>query len=176
MSSDLLSPNATTAERALALTVARLSDVPVPVATLWNPATCPAAVLPWLAWALSVDHWDTTWSETVNRAKVAESLRLHATKGTPAAVEQAVVVAGAPNARVVEWWEYAGDPYHFSVEVDLAEDAVTVAIQEAVESTIAAFKNVRSVCDGVAYNLSSAGAVPAWAIGLQSSEVVTVYL
>jgi len=175
MSSDLLPPNATAAERALALAVARVSAVPVPLASLWNPQACPAPLLPWLAWALSVDHWDTTWSDTVKRAKIAESLLLHATKGTPWAVEQAVMVAGAPNAHVEEWWEYAGAPYHFRLEIDLAEDSVTVATEAAVLATIAVWKNARSVLDGVVYNLSSAGAVPAWALGLQSSEVLTVY-
>ncbi|EPC1727360.1 phage tail protein I, partial [Escherichia coli] len=32
----------------------RLSELPIHINTLWNPDTCPAHLLPWLAWALSV--------------------------------------------------------------------------------------------------------------------------
>ena len=55
MSRDLLPANATPLERALAETTARLSDVAVPIRDLWSPENCPTELLPWLAWALSVD-------------------------------------------------------------------------------------------------------------------------
>ena len=42
----LLPPNATALERALASVIARISDVPVPIGDLWNPARCPAPLLP----------------------------------------------------------------------------------------------------------------------------------
>ncbi|GHK16942.1 hypothetical protein ECZU03_07310 [Escherichia coli] len=32
--------------------------MPVPLRTLWNWRTCPVKLLPYLAWALSVDRWD----------------------------------------------------------------------------------------------------------------------
>lgn len=175
MSSDLLPLNATPQERALALALSRLSDVPTPLETLWHPATCPAPLLPWLAWALSVDRWDSAWSDTVKRTTLAASVTLHQTKGTPAAVERALVASGAPNATVFEWWEYAGAPYHFHVEIDLASDAVSGATEASLLATIAAYKNARSVCDGLVYNLASTGAVPAPAVGAQASEVLTVY-
>ncbi|TKA96910.1 phage tail protein I, partial [Cereibacter changlensis] len=54
----ILPPNATKAERAFEAALAALCDLPVPVGQLWSPETCPAALLPWLAWALSVDDWD----------------------------------------------------------------------------------------------------------------------
>ena len=65
---DLLPPSATKQERALALATSRVSDVPLPIRTLWNPDTCPLELLPWLAWALSVDTWDPNWSESIKRA------------------------------------------------------------------------------------------------------------
>ncbi|MEW6488628.1 MAG: phage tail protein I [Thermodesulfobacteriota bacterium] len=172
---DLLPPNATPQERALARAAARVSEVPVPVAALWNPATCPAALLPWLAWALSVDHWESGWSEAVKRAAIGESLGLHAKKGTPWAVERAFVVAGAPNATVVEWWEYAGDPYRFQVEIDLAENEVTLELERRLLATVDAWKNVRSWMDGIVYRVACAGPVPSFAQGLHASEVTTLY-
>ena len=51
----ILPPNVTRAERALEGATARLDDVPVPIRSMWNPATCPAFLLPWIAWGLSID-------------------------------------------------------------------------------------------------------------------------
>ncbi|MCD9124037.1 phage tail protein I, partial [Cupriavidus sp. UGS-1] len=48
----LLPPNATPLERNLATVGAEaIAGVPVPLRDLWNPATCPPALLPFLAWA-----------------------------------------------------------------------------------------------------------------------------
>ena len=52
--SDLLPPNRTKLEQALERATARLGAVPVPIKDLWNPWRCPVALLPWLAWSLSV--------------------------------------------------------------------------------------------------------------------------
>ena len=52
----LLPHNASPQERAIEAATARLADVPVPLRDLWNPETCPAELLPWLAWAFGVDE------------------------------------------------------------------------------------------------------------------------
>ncbi|WP_332113935.1 phage tail protein I, partial [Escherichia coli] len=36
---------------------------PVSIRELWNPDTCPANLLPSLAWAFSVHTWDEKWPE-----------------------------------------------------------------------------------------------------------------
>lgn len=98
----LLPPNATALERALASVIARISDVPVPIGDLWNPARCPAPLLPWLAWALSVDEWDNSWTEEVQRAVIAASVEIHRHKGTIWAMRHALVVAGYGEATIIE--------------------------------------------------------------------------
>ena len=45
----LLPPNTSALERAAANVCAY--DIPLYLADLYDPSTCPAAVLPWLAWA-----------------------------------------------------------------------------------------------------------------------------
>ncbi len=35
--------------------------IPEYVGKQWHPQTCPEALLPWLAWSLSVDEWDESW-------------------------------------------------------------------------------------------------------------------
>ena len=91
----LLPPNATAMERALEQAASRASKVPVPIADVWNPATCPPSVLPWLAWALSVDRWDPDWPIATKRQVVADSIGVHRRKGTLAAVEQVLEDIGA---------------------------------------------------------------------------------
>lgn len=97
----LLPSNQTPLEAATATaTEPRVS--PETIATLWNPATCPANQLSWLAWALSVDDWDDSWQEHTRRRVIAESLAVHRTKGTVASVMRALSAAGYPYAEIDE--------------------------------------------------------------------------
>lgn len=90
------------AEKALARGVIGAFGFPVDNALLWNPATCPAALLPWLAWALSVDEWDNGWTESTKRAVVAASFALHRKKGTVGSIRRALQTAGLGDATLIE--------------------------------------------------------------------------
>lgn len=98
----LLPSNATPMERALAQVIGRISDVPVPVADLWSPADCPAPLLPWLAWALSVDEWSPEWSEAQRREAIAASVEIHRHKGSMWAVRRALDVMGYGDCDITE--------------------------------------------------------------------------
>lgn len=52
----LLPRNASDLERQAAQALAQIQRVPIPLRQLWNPNTCPAELLPYLAWSLSVDR------------------------------------------------------------------------------------------------------------------------
>ncbi|MCW2105183.1 UNVERIFIED_ORG: phage tail P2-like protein [Rahnella aquatilis] len=54
MSDRLLPVGSSALEVAAAEACAALENVPVPLRQLWDPLTCPAKFLPYLAWALSV--------------------------------------------------------------------------------------------------------------------------
>ena len=97
----LLPPNTTPLERAIEQTQAAF-DPPAIVPTLWNAATCPPAVLPYLAWALSADEWDHEWPEDIKRAVIAESQLIHQRKGTPWAIRRAMTALGHPDAELLE--------------------------------------------------------------------------
>lgn len=118
----LLPPNSTPAERALEQATARIGAVPVPIATLWNPDTCPIAILPWLAWALSVDNWDSGWSETSKRASLREAISIHRVKGTIGSVKRALAAAGYGDAEVVErfGWERHDGTYNYDGAITYA--------------------------------------------------------
>lgn len=98
----LLPPNATVLERALEAVTVRGSEIPVPVGDTWNPATCPAALLPWLAWSLSVDDWEVEWTDERKREVIAASIAIHRRKGTVWAIRRALQVAGLGDATLIE--------------------------------------------------------------------------
>lgn len=77
---------------------------PIVIETLWDAWRCPARLLPWLAWALSLDLWEPGWSEIDKRSAIARSPYLHRIKGTRLAVELALDLLRTPYA-VTEWWE-----------------------------------------------------------------------
>lgn len=91
-------------ERVLERVTARIGDVPTPLDTLWDPATCPVAHLPWLAWAVSVDTWSDAWPEATKRGMIANSIAMHRIKGTPLAIELAVAPFGL-STEIIEWWQ-----------------------------------------------------------------------
>lgn len=98
----ILPANATDLERAVdACAEALLAHDPV-IDRLWSPALTPAACLPALAWALSVDEWDKGWSEDRKREVIAASIAIHRIKGTRASVIRALAVLGYRGAQLIE--------------------------------------------------------------------------
>lgn len=102
MTAALLPPRRGAAETALADLAAEVANLPAPLAELWNPWTCPERLLPWLAWALDVEDWDSGWPEETRRRVVAEAIPVHRMRGTRAGVRRALRVAGLGGATIVE--------------------------------------------------------------------------
>lgn len=101
----LLPPNASALERALAESIGRFNP-PQHVRALWNAATCPVAVLPYLGWALSVDEWDPTWPDEMKRAAITEARTIHKRKGTPSAIRRTLTIVGQGDADLIERADY----------------------------------------------------------------------
>lgn len=146
----LLPPNATPLERAMDLAMRADIDFAA-VGTLWNPATCPPYVLPFLAWGLSISHWDADWTEAEKRAAVLAAIPFHRIKGTRAAVEQ-VLARYHPLLRLVEWWETTprGNPHRFQVRADAADvpaDMLTAETVDAIIRDVASVKPLRAHFD-----------------------------
>lgn len=116
----ILKPNATVAERALEQAMQTGKADLSPVAALLNPETCPAHLLGWLAWTLSVDSWDASWPEAVKREVIAQSVDVHRRKGTAGSVKKALASLGM-EARISEWFEYGGAPGTFQIDVLIEE-------------------------------------------------------
>ena len=102
MADILLPPNAALLERACEQAMAVYGDARDPgIADVWRPETCPPALLPWLAWALSIRQWDAGWSVEVQRLAIADALAVHRLAGTRRVVEDVLDGAGAAY-RLVE--------------------------------------------------------------------------
>lgn len=82
----LLPPNSTELERDIETAMSRISNIPVPLVTLWNPQTCPETHLPWLAWAMSVEGWHDGLTTQQKRDLIANSADYHRRKGTKGAI------------------------------------------------------------------------------------------
>jgi phage tail P2-like protein len=143
--SDLLPWNATKQEIAMAGTMERLSALPVEIGTVWNPDTCPVSFLPWLAWAMSVDSWNPSWTEAQKRAIVKNSLYIHKHKGTIGAMRRAMESIGY-TFRIVEWFDQSpqGDPYTFKVEIGISGRGIEERLYTEIEQIVRDAKNVRS--------------------------------
>lgn len=100
--SSLLPPNATRLERAVEALATQLLALDVQIDRLWSPELCPAPLLPYLAWALSVDDWDTTWSAGRQREVIAAALDIQRHKGTPWAIRRWLAVLGYGDATLLE--------------------------------------------------------------------------
>lgn len=112
----ILPPHLSELERDLDAAMARLAAINIPISTLWNPHTCPVEVLPYLAWAMSVDTWRSDWPELIKRQVIAAAPDVHRTKGTRPALEMALAALNI-DAELTEWWETApaGPPGTFEI-------------------------------------------------------------
>lgn len=155
--SSLLPDNATAQEVALDLATARVGGVEVPIRTLWDPENCPEDLLPWLAWAFSVDQWDATWTEAQKRAIVAASLRIHKRKGTPAAVKEVVdLIFG--GGEIVEAWQAS----------DLTAHQFKIVTTGLLES--------RAAYDKLIELVDNAKPVRSWLVAVQIKRSATINL
>ena len=114
----LLPHNATPQEVALERATAAPSQVPVEISRLWSADDCPVSLLPWLAWALSVEDWDPAWSEQRKRAAIKVSVSVHRRKGTLRAVRE-VLEALEVEAGISE----RPDGAPFTLAIDLLDPA-----------------------------------------------------
>ncbi|MFA6125076.1 phage tail protein I [Sphingomonas sp.] len=155
MTPDLLPPNATPLERALSSAIARPDAIAFDIVALWDPATCPTDLLPWLAWGVSIDRWDPDWSEDEKRAATARAIEDQRHKGTRWAVEQ-VLQRFDDLLQLVEWFEATPKraPYTFEVRLPLVDRAgvaggkrTSAAVAQAIVAEVARAKPVRAHFD-----------------------------
>lgn len=145
MSDDLLPNNATRLERNLSLMSERLFNVPIIVKQVWNVDEAPEDVLPWLAWALSVDDWDTTWTEEQKRSVIRNAPATQKIKGTLGAVQLQLASVGI-DVQIQEWFNQVpqGSPYTYILHVNVDQYPLNQATLNKIIQLIETTKNIRS--------------------------------
>lgn len=173
MSSRLLPVGSSPLEVAAAQACAELAETPAPLRELWDPTTCPLNLLPYLAWAFSVDHWDESWSEETKRSVVSSAFFVHRHKGTIGAIRRVVEPLGY-LIKLKEWWQTNGQPGTFSLDIGVLENGITEEMYLEMERMISDAKPVSRHLVALALNLESSGNVAAQA-GSYDGDITTIY-
>ncbi|KTT50089.1 tail protein [Pseudomonas oryzihabitans] len=171
----LLPPNSTPLERLAAEALAGIGEVPVPLRDLADPDRCPEALLPYLAWARSVDRWDSGWSEAIKRQVIKSAYFVHAHKGTIGALRRVVEPLGY-LIRVHEWWQESptGTPGTFRLDVGVLDSGITETMYDAMSLLIDDARPIGRHLIGLAISLEARGTA---GVGLATyqGEILSVY-
>ena len=175
MAARLLPANATELERLAAEALAQIERVPVPLRQLWNPDTCPVELLPYLAWAFSVDRWSQAWPESAKRAAIRAAYFIHAHKGTIGALRRVVEPLGY-LIEVYEWFEEipAGVPGTFRLRVGVRDTGITEEMYQELTWLIDDAKPLSRHLVGLAIGLEVRGR-PYIGAASTDGEILTVY-
>ncbi|MEV9907212.1 phage tail protein I [Escherichia coli] len=171
--SRLLPTGSSPLEVAAARACAEIEKTPVSIRELWNPDTCPANLLPWLAWSFSVDRWDDKWPEATKRAVIRDAYFIHCHKGTIGAIRRVVEPLGY-LIEVREWWQLNEEPGTFRIVVGVLEQGITEEMYQELERLVADAKPASRHLTGLAISLSTTGNIFAGA-GCYHGDALTVY-
>lgn len=171
--SELLPPNATALERRVATTNARITGIPVDIATLVSTDDIPTSFLPWLAWHLSVTSWKDSWPEETKRNRLKTAIRIARIRGTATAVRDVCASFGA-NVAMREWFETTprGRPGTFQIVMTVGTADGAPPTAECVTEIIA---DVNAVKRGTAHFSFTQGLAAKGRLGVGAAMRVAVY-
>lgn len=171
----LLPRNGSQLERLAAEALAQIQRTPIPLRLLWNPMLCPVEFLPYLAWAFSVDRWDSKWTEATKRAAIRASFYIHSHKGTIGALRRVVEPLGY-LIEVMEWWQAVpeGVPGTFALKVGVLETGITDEMYQELTFLIDDAKPRSRHLTGLAISLETTGRLYVGAAIYEGDEI-TVY-
>jgi phage tail P2-like protein len=154
----LLPPNAKSLESLAAEALIQIERVPIPIRDLVNPDRCPLALLPYLAWAFSVDRWDERWPEATKRRVIKSSYFVHSRKGTIGALRRVVEPLGY-LIEVLEWWQLTppGVPGTFELKVGVLDTGITDEMYQELTALIDDAKPLSRHLIGLAISLETSG-------------------
>jgi phage tail P2-like protein len=171
----LLPRKASQLEHLAAVALAQIEHTPIPLRQLWNPMQCPVEFLPYLAWAFSVDRWDSKWTEATKRAAIRASYYIHSHKGTIGALRRVVEPLGY-LIEVLEWWQTVpeGVPGTFALKVGVLETGITDEMYQELTFLIDDAKPRSRHMTGLAISLETTGPLYMGAAIYEGDEI-TVY-
>ena len=168
----LLPRNGSQFERLAAEALAQIQRTPIPLRLLWNPMQCPVELLPYLAWAFSVDRWDSKWTEAAKRAAIRSSHYIHSRKGTIGALRRVVEPLGY-LIEVLEWWQTTplGVPGTFAIKVGVLETGITEEMYQELTWLIDDARPVTRHLTGLAISLETTGTINIFASVYDGDEI-----
>lgn len=146
-----------------------------PLRFLSNPDLCPEYLLPWLAWAVSVDVWNNDWPPATKRAVIRQSVQVHKQKGTTGALRRALSAFGFADIDIAEWFQYGGDPFTFRIRAKLLEAGHSIDEMNLVHTTIMQTKNLRSHLESFLPEIETKNNTPKIGIVFGHLEWTTIY-
>ncbi|EIM14143.1 phage tail protein I [Pseudomonas chlororaphis] len=169
----LLPLNSTLLERGVEAATEEVTEIPLRM--LCNPDTCPVHLLPYLAWAWSVDRWDPSWTEPVKRAAIKASYYIHAHKGTIGALRRVVEPLGY-LIEIIEWFNTVpeGVPGTFALKVGVLETGITEEMYQELERLIDDARPVSRHLTGLAISLETQGALNI-SVAVYEGDEIDVY-
>lgn len=170
--SNLLPPSATITEVNLDESLSRIENVPTPAHTVNNPGTADSSLLPWMAWARSVDNWDISWTDDQKRAVIKASYNVHLHKGTIGALKEALGALGY-SVEVQEWFNQIpqGEPYTFKIFISVDQTGITQEEFFRLKKIIDNSKNLRSHMSAAELTVTSLSNVYCVATVLFGNEI-----
>ena len=175
ITSHLLPIGSTALEKRAAEILKSAVENPIIIAELISPDRCPAHLLPYLAWAFSVDKWDESWSEEVKRIAIKQSYFVHKHKGTIAAVKRVIEPIGY-LVELKEWFQTQpqGKAGTFSLTVEVPESGLNEQTYNELVRLVNDVKAVSRHLVQLAIAISPTGLLNTF-IGQQTGEIITVY-
>jgi len=148
----LLPNNATALERAMEALTHRLELIPIDIHKLTSIEDCPAHLLAYLSWDVSLDTWyvaDNKLTTEALRDAMALNASVHQAKGSVASIISAIEIMGFDYS-LKEWWQTDSQyktPFHFEISMN-AKDKLgrgyTKSIDARLKSIINKIKPVRT--------------------------------
>ncbi len=171
----LLPTGSTTLEKRAAQIMKSAVENPIIIADLINPDRCPVHLLPYLAWAFSVDKWDENWSEEVKRIVIKQSFFIHKHKGTIGAVKRVVEPIGY-LVELKEWFQTQpqGTAGTFSLTVEVSETGLNEQTYNELVRLVNDVKPVSRHLSQLAIAVSPTGTMKAF-FAQNSGEIISVY-
>ncbi len=144
--SQLLPPNSTELERALVHATAREVAIDFPNRSLWSADDCPESLLPWLAWAVGVQTWQSDWPAAIKRRRIKTAIETMRHRGTALSLKNVVESFGGGLTRE-EWWQTDPPrvPHTFRVILEDADQGpFSVELQKDLYHAVDTIKPARS--------------------------------
>lgn len=135
-----------------------------------------SSVLPHLAEQFHVmgnEGWLQVKTDEEKRRLIKEAINIHRYKGTKYSILKVLEMLNL-EGKVKEWFEYAGQPYHFKVEAGFANRGADEAIVSRLRDLVLEYKNERSFLESLEIFLINTCSAPKYGLKTITGDVIKV--